>query len=46
MFNIETDQICEWKIHEELPFNIQGRAKIRNWIVENYTVFFKAIYSK
>lgn len=34
--SIRTRQICEWMIHEKLPSTIQGRAKIRNWIGNNF----------
>ena len=33
---IETRQICEWMVHEKLPSTIQGRAKVKSWIVQNY----------
>lgn len=34
--NLRTRQVCEWMIHEKLPSNIQGRAKVTTWIVQNY----------
>lgn len=28
--------IVEWMIHEELPSNIQGREKVKNWITSEF----------
>lgn len=28
--------IVEWMIHEELPSNIQGREKVKNWIASEF----------
>lgn len=39
--SIRTRQICEWMIHENLPSNIQGRKKVKSWIIENYSVLSK-----
>ncbi|ARW84547.1 hypothetical protein [Aeromonas salmonicida] len=33
---IKTRLVCEWMIHEKLPSNIQGRAKVISWLVNNY----------
>jgi len=40
--SIKTRQICEWMIHEKLPSNIQGRAKIRSWIANNFAELSKS----
>ncbi len=34
---VRTRQIYEWMIHEKLPSNIQGRTKVIDWIVANYS---------
>lgn len=34
--SVRTRQICEWLIHEKLPSNIQGRAKVKSWIAKNF----------
>lgn len=34
---VSTRQIIEWMIHEKLPSNIQGRTKVKAWVVENYS---------
>ncbi len=39
---LRTRQICEWMVHEKLPSNIQGRAKVKTWIAENYPVLSKS----
>lgn len=34
--SVRTRQVCEWMIHEKLPSNIQGRAKVTTWIAQSY----------
>ena len=34
--SIKTRLVFEWMIHEKLPSNIQGRAKVISWIGNNY----------
>lgn len=33
---VRARQICEWMIHEALPSDIQGRTKVKSWIVANF----------
>lgn len=33
---LKSQQIIEWMLHECLPSNIQGRAQVKTWVVENF----------
>lgn len=38
---VRTRQICEWMIRETLPSDIQGRTKVKSWIVANFPTMKK-----
>ncbi|EFH5823283.1 hypothetical protein GO537_23810 [Escherichia coli] len=34
---LKSQQIIEWMLHERLPSNIQGRAQVKAWVVDNFS---------